>query len=194
MKVGSIRKLEELKSVLKDTHAIGPDPVYWVFSELSDLNWANMTVIAPGSYSGEYPKTFGHYHPEDAADETYHLVEGEGVLMIQKKHTENGVWVPDMVDEVYLIKAKPGDEIIIKPQWGHAWSNTGKGPFVSYDNWRSGHTKADYEAIEKLQGLAYYLVEENGEPKPVPNPNYKNLPEVVWITEEQFQGGVFYKH
>lgn len=189
MKLSSTRTLEGLKKVLKDPDSSGPDPAYWVFSEINiepEKDWANITIIAPGNYGGEYPKTFGHYHPEGAKDETYHLIEGEGILQLQKKHFENGVLTPEKVDEVFLIKAKPGDEILIKKEYGHCWSNIGKTALISYDDWRSAHTAADYEPIEKLQGLAYYLVEENGEVKAVPNPNYMDLPEPVWLSAEEF--------
>lgn len=187
MKLGSVRELAGNKPVLKDPMSSGPDPVYWVFSELTQTErWANLTIIAPGLYNGEYPKTFGHYHGTDVP-ETYHLIEGEGILMMQKKHLdENGNHVPEMVDEVVLIKAKAGDEILITPEWGHSWSNIGKYPLLSFDDWRSGHDPSDYETIKNLQGLAYYLVEEEGKVTPVPNSNYKNLPEPQWMTAQQF--------
>ncbi len=184
MKLSSQRNLEELKAVLKDPGAAGPDPVYWVFSEVSK-KWVNATLIAPGSYNGEYPKTFGHYHSSDT-NETYRLIEGEGVLVLQKKHLEEGKWIEDMVDEVFLIKAQPGDEIVITPEYGHAWSNAGKLPLISFDDWKSGHSPTDYEVVEKLKGLAYYLVEKDGKPKAIANPNYRHLPEPVWTTAAEF--------
>lgn len=186
MKLASTRELSGLKPVLKDPNATGPDPVYWVFSEATDGKWANVTIIAPGSFNGEYPKTFGHYHGVDVP-EIYHLIEGEGVLIMQKKHMDGDKWVPEQVDEVLLIQAKPGDEILITPEWGHSWSNVGKGPLISFDDWRSGHSPDDYAKIEQLQGLAYYLTSENGQVKPVANSYYKNLPEPKFITAAEFK-------
>ncbi len=186
MRIGSIRQLAALKTVLKDPQAPGPDPAYWVFDEISEAKWANLTIITPGSYNGEFPKTFGHYHPTDAPKETYHLISGEGILLMQKKHLENGEWTPEKVDEVYLIKAKPGDEIVITPEFGHSWSNIDSEPLVSFDDWRSGHQPSDYEPISQLHGMAYYLIEENGQPKAVPNSSYKDLPKPRWVTAEEF--------
>lgn len=189
MKLVSTRTSADLKAVLKDKDALGPAAVYWVFGEVvakEKGEWANVTVMVPGKIGQEYSKTFGHYHPDSAPDETYHLVEGEGLLQLQKKHIENGILTAEIVDEVYLIKAQPGDEVVIKKEYGHSWSNIGVAPLISYDNWRIGHTPSDYEAIEKLHGMAYYLVEENGQVKAVANPNYKNLPKPVWITAEEF--------
>ena len=195
MKLSSTRKLEDLKVVLKDPSSTGPDPAYWVFSDVTEghpeldsgsKNWANITVWAPGKLGEEYNKTFGHYHPENAVDETYHVIEGKGILQLQKRHIENGVWIKEKVDEVFLIKAEAGDEIIITWEYGHCWSNVGDEPLITYDNWRSGHSPSDYEPIEKLHGLAYYLLEENGEVKATPNPNYRNLPKPEWLTPEEY--------
>ncbi len=185
MKLGSIRELSGNQSILKNPNTLGPDPVYWVFSEVSANRWENMTVIVSGLYGDEYPKTFGHYH-EVGVDETYHLVAGDGVLQLQKKKIVAGKWIQDEVEEVFLVRAKPGDNLLITPEYGHSLSNISKGPLISFDDWRSGHQPSDYEVIEKLQGLAYYLVEEKGEVRAIPNPNYKNLPEPQWITTAQW--------
>lgn len=191
MKLGSVRELSGMKGALKDPEATGPDPVYWVFSEISGDpsagGWANLTVIAPGKIGDEYPKTFGHYHPENAPDETYHLINGQGVLVMQRKKMEDGEWKTEEVEEVVLIKAEPGDEIKITPKWGHSWSNIGDDPLISFDDWRTGHTPSDYQPIEDTHGLAYYIIEENGEVKAVPNPKYQNLPEPKWVTASEFR-------
>lgn len=187
MKLSSTRELSAMKPVLKDPNSVGPDPVYYVLSGISDGKWENITIITAGDYLSECPKTFGHYHtPGTTVNETYHLIEGEGILQLQKKHFENGKWIPDMVDEVFLVRVKPGEEVIIRPEYGHSWSNVGDLPLISFDDWRSGHDPSDYEDIERLQGLAYYLVKEGGEIKAVPNPNYKNLPEPIWISADEY--------
>lgn len=195
MKLSSVRSLNEIKYVLKDILSSGPDPVYWVFSDMPG-EWVNMTVISPGCFTSvdgveEYPKTFGHYHGS-TEDETYRLELGTGILLLQRKHLEDNQWIPGKVDEVLLIKAKPGDEIKITSQWGHSWSNIGQQPLVSFDNWRSGHSPSDYEEIEKLQGMAYYFVSDQGEVKAVANPRYQDLPQPVWLTAEEFAMGGHY--
>lgn len=186
MKLVASRGLqEEMKVVfLHNLEGTGPDPVYQVFTDLGDHFWVNKTVIAPGRLGDEYTLTFGHYHGVDV-DEKYYVASGSGVLQLQKKHLENGVWVPEIVDEVLLVKAEVGDEVIIKPEYGHSWSNVGDDELILFDNWSTPHSPSDYEAIEKLHGLAYYLIEENGQIKAVPNPNYKNLPEPRWLNAEE---------
>jgi len=182
MKLISSRSLlEEMKVVfLHNPEMTGPNPVYRVFSDLGDHFWVNKTIIAPGRLGDEYPLTFGHYHGVNV-DEKYYVAQGEGVLLLQKKHLEGGTWIPEMVDEILLVTANVGDEVNIAPEYGHSWSNVGEKELVLFDNWSTPHTPVDYENIEKLHGLACYLIEEDGKIKPVPNPNYKNLPEPKWI-------------
>lgn len=186
MKLSSIRNLAGLKEVLRSPSASGPDPVYWVFSEIGSERFANITVIAPGVFNGEFAKTYGHYHGSKV-DETYKLIEGEGVLVLQKKHYEKEVFVPDVVDEVLLVKAEPGDELLIKPEYGHSWSNVGKTALVSLDDWRAGHSPSDYEYIKDMKGLAYYLTIVEGKVEPVLNPNYKSAPFPVWLTAKEYK-------
>lgn len=179
MKVLSRRSLDKLRPVLLDQSANGPDPVYEVYTDIEEPGWVNKTIIQPGRLGQEFPKTFGHYHSA-IVDETYRLVEGEGILLLQKKTT-------NQIEQVVLIKAKPGDEIVITPEWGHSWSNIGEIPLVSYDDWSSGHSPTDYQDIEDHKGMAYYLIEEDGEIKAVKNSNYDSLPEPIWMTPDEFK-------
>lgn len=183
MKLASARNLESLKMVLKDHDASGPDPAYWVFSEIGGA-WANVTIISSGNYSGEFVKTFGHYHSV-SINETYRVIEGEGVLQLQKKFFENDNWVAERVEEVLLISAKAGDQLVIAPEYGHSWSNVGNGPLILLDDWVSGHTQQDYEAISKLHGMSYYLINQNGS-KFLKNSNYINLPDPKLLSAEKF--------
>ncbi len=188
MKLGSTRELAGLKPVLKDPNATGPDPVYWVFTEMTEHEpWFNLTVTTAGQYNGEFAKTFGHYHPDNAPDETYKIVSGEGIMVLQKKHFENGQLDPTRVDEVLLVKLHPGDEAIIKQEYGHSMTNVGAFPLMTYDDWRSGHQPSDYEPMEKMQGMAYYLVPDGHDVKAVPNPNYRELPDPVWLNAVEFR-------
>ena len=185
MKLTSARSLAEMKNVLLDPNAAGPDPVYQVLDVSRENSWVNETVISHGKYGTEFPKTFGHYHGTPVP-EIYTEVQGEGILLLQKKYFENGVWVPERVSDVFLIRAKHGDKIVITSEYGHNWSNIGDKDLVLYDDWHSGHQPSDYEMVQKLHGMAYYLTEVNGETKPVANSNYKDLPAPVWLTSAEF--------
>lgn len=186
MKLSSTRDLAGLRVVLKDPQSLGPNPAYFVFDEVSREKWFNNTILAAGRFGDEFNKTLGHYHPENAALETYKLIFGQGVFIMQKKHSQNGILAPGVVDSVYIVEMEVGDEVIIKPEWGHALINLGDLPLITFDDWKLGHTPQDYEPIEKAHGMAYYLITEAGKVKAVPNPNYRNLPEAKWISAQRF--------
>lgn len=169
-----VRPLLEMSPVLADPLASGPNPVYWVFTNLGADKWVNMTVITAGRYGREYPKLFGHFH-SDQTPETFHVASGEGILVLQKN------------DEVLLVTAQAGMEINLPGDFGHTWVNASSLPLIFYDDRRIAHTPADYEPVEKTGGLAYYLIEENGQPKAIPNPHYQNPPAPIWLTADEFR-------
>lgn len=185
VKISFARDLQSLRLVLKDPNSVGPDPVYWVFNEIGG-DWLNMTVITPGSYNGEYPKTFGHYH-EVGVGEAFKLVQGEGVLFVQKRAVENGAPIADKIEEVICIKAVPGDEISITPEYAHSWINIGSSPLIIFDNWGKGHLPADYKEMGSLHGLCYYLINKEGQVSTAENANYKVIPPITWLTAEEFK-------
>ncbi|MDE2188561.1 MAG: hypothetical protein KGJ35_02420, partial [Patescibacteria group bacterium] len=76
-----------------------------------------------------------------------------------------------------------GDSIKIPPLCGHALVNVGKTWLVTNDGspFTTGEISgapqhADYKVIQKMRGMAYYVVSENGQPKLVKNPAYKSVP------------------
>lgn len=160
------RSLLDMKPVLKDPEALGPDPVYEVYKDL-DNGWINKTILSSGNYSGEFPKTFGHYHA-DGKTEIYHIESGNGLLILQDEN------------QVLLIKVNAGQDVTIQPQFGHAWVNIGTTPLISYDDHQD--PQDNYQPIAEKHGLAYYIMDDNGQPQAVPNPYYKNRPEPKWIT------------
>ena len=178
------RTLEDLKPVLQDQNSQGPSPVYSVEPAKVE-SWVNKTTIQPGKIGEEYTKTFGHYHTAKAEPELYRVESGEGILVLQKKHIEVGEWIPEKVDQVLLIRAKAGDQILITPEYGHSWSNVGSSPLVLLDNWAYNHSDEDYAFIAKHRGMAYYLTDNGEAPTPVRNENYVDTPEPIWATSQQ---------
>jgi oxalate decarboxylase/phosphoglucose isomerase-like protein (cupin superfamily) len=76
--------------------------------------------------------------------------------------------------------------IVVPLDFGHSWSNVSETPLIAFDDWRESHVPHDYEAIKKLHGMCFYIVNDKGI-KFVPNPNYKNHPEPKVVTAKEFQ-------
>ncbi len=144
----------------------------------------NITVWEPGTVSGEYIKTYGHYHVGNLS-ENYQIIYGQGVALLQKlAEDENGEMIPDVVAEFKAIPVKAGDKIFMPEKFGHLLVNTGQTYFVTIDDSPvdfedrdpasfPGH--ADYELVKKMKGFAYYIVEQNGQPALKKNPLYKSI-------------------
>jgi len=77
----------------------------------------DITVIPPANPGGEYVKTKGHYHPENAAGvvypELYEVMGGRAHFLLQKKS----------LDDIALIEAHKGDIVVIPPGYGHVTIN-----------------------------------------------------------------------
>lgn len=176
------RTHEKMQEVLMDPNAKGPEIHYYMIR--GGVNQKNITVWEPGTVGEEYIKTYGHYHVGDL-DETYWILLGEGVALLQKLALdEKNNMIPDIVEEFKAIKVKPGDEIYMPSGYGHLVANTGSTYFVTADTSPvdfeekdpaslPGH--ADYEPVKKMRGFAYYVVEFNGQPALKKNPLYKEI-------------------
>jgi oxalate decarboxylase/phosphoglucose isomerase-like protein (cupin superfamily) len=174
------RSHEKMKEVLMDPNGVGPSIHYYMIRG----NTRNVTVWEPGTISGEYIKAYGHYHV-GKLDETYWIIFGEGVALLQKLAVDaNGKMIPDVVEEFKAIVVKQGDEIYMPEGYGHLVVNTGDVYFATADNSPvnfeekdpvslPGH--ADYELVKQMQGFAYYVVEHEGKPALVKNKKYKEI-------------------
>lgn len=198
LKPFAAREHEKMKEVLYKPEADGPEIHYYMIRGGTDKT--NITVWETGTVGGEYIKTYGHYHV-GKLDETYHVAAGEGIVLLQKrKEDSSGNPIDDEIESFYAIPVKKGDSVFIPSGTGHLVVNTGAVWLVTVDdspvNFEEkdpvslpGH--ADYEAVKKMKGFAYYVVEENGKPTLVKNPNYKVVPEAKWVTPQEYSSLTF---
>ncbi len=174
------RSHEKMRDVLMQPNAKGPAIHYYMIR--GGKNKKNVTVWESGTVGGEYIKTYGHYHIGNL-DETYWIVQGEGVALLQKMVEENGVYQPDKIEEFKAVRVKAGDSVYMPPGYGHLVVNTGPQWLVTTDDSpvadagdsasMPGH--ADYEQVKKMGGFAYYVIEQNGSPALVKNPRYTEV-------------------
>lgn len=187
------RTHEKMTDVLMDPSAPGPDIHYHMVRGGS--NQRNITIWEPGLIGGEYIKTYGHYHV-GKLNETYWTIFGEGIVLVQKRTIDdNGNPIDDEVEEAYAIHVVPGDELFIPSEWGHLVANISKTYFVTADdspvnfdeaNPVSFPGHADYEAVKKMHGFCYYIVEKYGKPSLVENKKYKKIPHIEIIKASEY--------
>jgi glucose-6-phosphate isomerase len=166
--------------VLMRPDAPGPEIHYYMIR--GGTNKKNITVWETGTVGGEYIKTYGHYHVGQL-DETYWIVQGEGIALLQKRATVDGVEQAAVIEEFIVKPVKAGDSVYMPPGYGHLLVNTGKEWFVTADSSpvegagdsasMPGH--ADYEPVKAMRGFAYYVIEHEGVPALVKNPLYTEV-------------------
>lgn len=176
------RTHEKMQDVLMDPSGVGPAIHYYMIR--GGVDQKNTTVWEPGTISGEYIKTYGHYHVGELS-ETYWIVYGQGVALMQKLvEDENGEMIADQVAEFKAIPVTAESEIFMPAKYGHLLVNTGSTYLVCIDDSPvdfddrdpssfPGH--ANYELVKEMRGFAYYVVEHDGKVALKKNPAYKSI-------------------
>lgn len=187
------RTREKMSEVIMNPNSPSPEIHYHMVRGGSDQR--NITIWEPGLVGGEYIKTYGHYHV-GKLNETYWIIYGEGIVLVQKRAIDlKGNPIDDEISEAYAVHVKPGDALFIPSEWGHLVANISKTYFVTADDSPvnfdeenpvslPGH--ADYEAVKKMRGFCYYVVEENGKPTLVENKRYKKIPKIEIISMNEY--------
>ncbi|EKD58326.1 MAG: hypothetical protein ACD_56C00148G0007 [uncultured bacterium] len=176
------RTHERMQEVLMDPNGNGPEIHYYMIR--GGVDQKNTTVWEPGTISGEYIKTYGHYHVGELS-ETYWIVYGQGIALMQKLVEDaDGNMIADQVEEFRAIDVKAGSEVFMPSKFGHLLVNTGETYLVCIDDSPvdfedrdpssfPGH--ANYELVKQMRGFAYYVVEHEGKPALRRNPMYKSI-------------------
>ncbi|MCX8170917.1 MAG: cupin domain-containing protein [Candidatus Bathyarchaeota archaeon] len=164
------RRLTDLLEYFSDKDAVnkmlsgGENPIIYVVYEIGremegELN-VGCTIIYPGKIGDEYYFTMGHFHVKETTSEVYFGISGEGMILMQ-----------DRKGNVFVEEIKPETIVYIPPGLAHRSVNTGKTELVFLAIYPSG-SGHDYETVRK-KGFAKLIVEKNGKPVIIDNPNYK---------------------
>lgn len=180
----AVRTLAEMQEVLEDPAASGPDELYFMYRDVGfppDRERLHghgvrydITVILPVRVGREFAKTAGHYHPDVPGanlpyPEIYEVLHGTAWYLLQRR---SGGGVADVV----VVKAGPGDKVLIPPGYGHITINPGPDVLVM-SNLVEKDFRSLYEPYREKRGGAYYCVAGGrGEPEFVPNPHYGAVP------------------
>jgi len=140
-------------------------PLYYIYRGLKTKNGIryDVTVIPPKMLGEEFVKTKGHYH-FGSYGELYKILAGESIFLIQKKEAK----------DVYFVRAKRGEYILIPPHYGHTIINPSSKHPLKIANWVSKDCQSDYKSIERKRGFCYYYTKSGW----VKNKFYKQIPKL----------------
>ncbi|HEY4475760.1 MAG TPA: glucose-6-phosphate isomerase family protein [Candidatus Paceibacterota bacterium] len=162
-----IRTLEELRPYLKNPQVDSSlKNVYLIYRGVSFPNdngfiskkglRYDLTVILAGRLGAEFPKTIGHYHETKPGTklsypEIYEVISGKALFLFQRIENQN------QAKEIYLIKAEPGEKVIVPPGFGHITINIGLKPLIISNVFANG-VNSIYSFFKNHQGAAYYIL------------------------------------
>jgi len=165
-----IRFLDEMREVLYDrkwAKKAGNLELYYMYRGLKKKNGLryDITLIPPQMLGKEFIKTKGHEHLGKFG-EIYIVLEGEAIYLMQKREGDN-------IKDVYVVEAKKGDVVVIRPGYGHVTINPSR-KTLKMANWVAENCQSSYRVFEKKQGACYYLTKSGW----LKNENYRNLPKL----------------
>jgi len=165
------RRLSELTYMFYDHRAVesflkdnGDIVVYEVYEKEipqrdGEIQFCS-SITHPGKIGDEYFMTKGHFHARRDTAEIYYCIRGNGFMLME---LESGEYV---MEEMY-----PGRTVYVPAYYAHRSINTGKEPLISLAVY-PGDAGHDYGSIE-TRGFKHLLVESNGKPTVIENPNAK---------------------
>lgn len=169
-KTPDIRYLNDMKDVLYDkqwAETANNLELYYMYRQLSEKNGIkyDITIIPAQMLGKEFTKTKGHEHV-GSYPEIYTVLEGEAIYFMQKQKD-------DIIEDVYAVKAKKGDVVIIPSYYAHVTINPSDQDLKMAD-WMAIEAKSDYSPIQKMGGVCYFYTTEGW----IKNENYKQVPEL----------------
>lgn len=174
LKNPDIRTLKDLKGVLYDQEwyqTVENFDAYYMYRGVKEKNGLryDITAIPFKMFGQEYPKTKGHYHPDDYG-ELYIVLDGQAIYLLQDKK----------LSDIVVIKTNPGEIAIIPPGYGHITINPGPKD-LKMANWVNPNFNSLYEPILKKGGAAYFYTKDGW----TKNKNYGKIPKIRYEEPEK---------
>jgi oxalate decarboxylase/phosphoglucose isomerase-like protein (cupin superfamily) len=194
--------LEYVRPCLLNTELDVPVHLYRIYQGLDikvgsledvDKNYQYDLLLMPPNVTGvEYSKTHGHATPiipnkNISYPVIIEVLFGVGTFLFQKLNPNFDplLAVEPEVSEVYMIKAKKGEKVIIPPGFQYSLINTRNTYLITGRFHYVWENKSRRQKVEEKQGLSYYVIRKNARQEIVMNPNYRSTPKLRKIRSDQ---------
>ncbi|OIO43839.1 MAG: hypothetical protein AUJ24_02100 [Parcubacteria group bacterium CG1_02_36_42] len=170
MKKTDVRYLDDMRMVLYDKKWAKKAPdleLYYMYRGIKKKNGLryDITIIPARMLGKEFVKTKGHEHSKNYG-EVYTVLEGQAIYLMQKCKGKE-------IEDVYAVKAKKGEAVIVLPHYGHVTINPSRKD-LKEANWCSENCQNTYELFKKMQGACYFYTKSGW----IKNKNYRKIPEL----------------
>jgi len=169
------RELSKMKGMFADDEAFklmceSGDPIVYEFYDLecpaeSGEIAFGTSITYPGKVGDEYFMTKGHFHSILETAEVYYCLRGHGYMMMENP---DGDWEAR--------ELSPGVAVYVPVRYAHRSINVSPDePLITFFAFR-GDAGHDYGTID-TKGFRKRIVERDGKPEIVDNPEWKNTDE-----------------
>ncbi len=129
-----------------------------------------IVIFVPGTFSGEYVKSSGQYHPpvqpcNMGTPEIYTVLSGVGHFLLQKASPPFS-----KIEDAVMVEVQEGETFVVPPDYGHLQINPGPEPLVFSYAVMDG-MKGCYDPFKTRKGAIYHEMAE-GEERYVFNGRY----------------------
>ena len=175
------RSLDSIRQSLRDPNCTGPDVVYAIAMDVGQVDdIAELTkrmllfgivTYAKGKLGDEPVRSQGHVHAISphcgwSTPELFEIWEGRAIIYGQEKSGDDP-------GRCVAVQAKPGDKVVIPPNWAHYVVNADVHSELIFGAWCDRQYGFDYTQMRAHHGLAWFpLVASDGQIKWEPNPRY----------------------
>lgn len=145
-----------------------------------------LTAMVGHAIGREAAKTAGHVHVRPAGAslgyaEIVEVVHGEAGFLIQD--LEPGPQGP-VSSRAWLVRARPGDWVVLPPELAHVTIDLGAGPLV-FSDIIDRRAKGVYSAVAEARGFSWYVDADGGLR---PNERYAAVPELERCDAAEWSG------
>lgn len=123
----------------------------------------DITVIPARMLGQEFVKTKGHIN---GCQELYIVLDGKAIFLLQKSDKKS-------IEDVYAVKAKKGDAVVVPLGFGHITINPYKQE-LKVANWMLENCQNVYDLFEKMNGACYFYTKSGW----IKNKQYSKIPKL----------------
>ncbi len=153
-------------------------------------------IYLPAGLLGiEYIKTHIFYTDcdQNKAAAVIQVIMGVLTVILQKNKLKRDIYDIELaVDEARIMEVKAGQKVTIPSGYYYTFVNTYETPVV-FARVVAEDQLLDYDTLQRVNGLAYYLIAKNARQELVTNPRYRGLVEVKKIRVEDLNAVAGYK-
>ena len=175
------RKLDSIRKSLREPDCDGPETVYSIVMDvgkdehLAELRERHLlygaVTYAAGRLGNEPVRSQGHIHsisPRSgwSTPEVYEIWQGEAIILMQERATDDP-------GRCFAVRAKPGEVVIVPPDWAHATISANPDEPLTFGAWCDRAYGFEYDDVRAHGGLAFFpLLNDAGEIVWEKNPAY----------------------